>query len=169
MLRGSSQLVTRKLATSPTSPRGSYEELVPVEFELNAARSLPQSRDSNRPMTCTSKCVTSLPAALAATHVYRPESACVVERKTSVRAAGSIRGARCASAANDPLMYHVTDGRGLPVLTRHVRASRRPSATMTSPPTSAMSGLTANIGGMAFRETDYWTEYEISKIHFLNA
>jgi len=27
-------LVTRKLATSPTSPRGSYEELVPVEFGL---------------------------------------------------------------------------------------------------------------------------------------
>ena len=25
-------LVTKKLATSPTSPRGSYEELVPVEF-----------------------------------------------------------------------------------------------------------------------------------------
>ena len=28
------QLVTRKLATSPTCPRGSYEELVPVEFGL---------------------------------------------------------------------------------------------------------------------------------------
>jgi len=30
----SRQLVTRKLATSATSPRGSYEELVPVEFGL---------------------------------------------------------------------------------------------------------------------------------------
>ena len=131
----------------------------------NVARSLLQSCDSNKPMTCTSKCVTSLPAALVATQLYRAESARVVERKTSVRAAGSIRGDRCASAANDPLMYHVTDGRGLPALTRHVRANRRPSATMTSPPTSAMSGLTANIGGMAFTETDYsayywnWTEY----------
>jgi len=144
-----------KVRCRPGIVRWSETDVLPLSYTTNHYTTTPsldlcriRSRGTNRPMTCTSKCVTSLPAALAATHVYRLESACITDRMINVRAARSIRTERRMSVANDSLMYHVTVGLGLPVMTRHERVKRRPSATTTSSSsTSAMTGLTTNISG----------------------